>query len=151
MTIIKMRATICLANLHQKFAEIIVFTVTITQNGPWVYCNCLIGNNITILLKVQTPDCDFATLYNTIIKALILMVVHSAKNAKQWETSHLCNAEIMQKGKQHFYARKWKSSQIHARPCHAINIIFSNVISVLKSKQCYEQVKFNENFWMRTL
>ena len=25
------------------------------------------------------------------------MVVHSAKNAKRWETSQLCNAEIMQK------------------------------------------------------
>ena len=131
MTIIKMGVTICFPKLYPKFAEIIAFAVTITQNGPWIYCNCL-GNSITIMLKVQTRDCDFATVYNTIIKALILMVVHSAKNAKRWETSQLCNAEIMQKGKQHFYARKWKSSQIHARPCHAI-IIFSNVIDVLKA------------------
>ena len=63
MTIIKMGVTICFPKLYPKFAEIIAFAVTITQNGPLVYCNCL-GYSITIMLKVQTCDCDFATVYN---------------------------------------------------------------------------------------
>lgn len=62
------------------------------------------------------------------------MVVHSAKNAKRWETSQICNAEIMQKGKQHFMQENENPLRYMQDPAMQLLLpIFSNVIDVLKA------------------